>query len=163
MIPIWCSVLFAVMGFAGGVVYMIYRCGYLLENKQKSLDGKILYIDFLDRWLLWKEQNDSWADYFKNKNIENAAIYGMGRTGKHVKYELEKAGVRIAYVIDRSEKVLYGTEEHYSLNDELPMTDLVIVTPLKEFEEIKKEIEQKNPMLKVISVNEMLNADQLQA
>lgn len=157
MVQIWYSVLLVVMGFAGGVVYMIYRCGYLLDKRQKLLEKKEVYFDVLDRWLLYKEQKDSWADYFKDKHIESAAIYGMANVGKHVKYELEKAGVRVAYVMDQSEKVLYGTEDHYSLNDELPMTDLVIVTALMDFEKIKKEIQQKNPMLKVISVDEMLN------
>lgn len=151
------SLFVAGMGFIGGVIFMIYRCGYILESERKRADKFFAYFNFLDNWLICKEQNYDFTDYFDKNNIETVAIYGMGKIGKHLKYELEKAGIKIAYVIDEGESVIYSKEAHYNLRDALPMVDLVIVTPTEEFEEIKKKILNNNKMLNVLSVDKIIS------
>lgn len=140
------------VGLVCGVVFMIYRCGYILENCQKRADKFISYFDLMERWMTCREQNVSLTKYFDENNIKSVAIYGMGKIGKHLKYELEKAGIAISYVIDVGEDVIYGKEEHYTLKDRLPMTDIVIVTPVYEYEAIKGKILHNNSKLKVVSV-----------
>lgn len=154
-----CSILLAIMSFACGVVFIIYQCGYILESERKRADKFFSYFKLLDRWLTCKEQNYSFEDYFIKNNIKTAAIYGMGQIGKHLKYELETAGIEVSYVIDEGESVIYGKERHYNLRDDLPLVDIVIVTPVNEFEEIKNNILDKNRILNVVSVNSVIRAD----
>lgn len=143
-------------GFVGGIAFMIYRCGYILENCRKRTDKFISYFNLLERWMTCREQNYLFAQFFYKNNIKSVAIYGMGKIGKHLKYELEKAGITISYVIDEGENALYGKEEHYNLRDGLPMTDVVVVTPIYEYEEIKKRILNNNSKLKVVSVETVI-------
>lgn len=151
-----CGVFLVLIGFAGGIVFMIYHCGYILENKQKKVDKYFSYFKFFDQWLSCKEQNYDFADYFNKHGIKSVAIYGMGRLGKHLKYELEKSGIKVDYVIDEGEKIIYGEETHYNLRDSLPLVDAVVVTPIDEFEEIKEKILENNKMLRVVSVDKVI-------
>lgn len=151
------SIFIAVIGFIGGVIFMIYRCGYILENQRKRANKFYTYFGFLDNWLTCKEQNYGFGDYIRKNNIQTVAIYGMGKIGKHLKYELEKAGIKIAYVIDEGENIIYSKETRYNLRDALPLVDLVIVTPMEEFEEIRNKILDNNKMLHVISVDEIIS------
>lgn len=150
------SVVLAMIGFVSGAVFIIYCCGYILENKRKSADKFLAYYKFFDQWLNRKEQDYNFADYFYKHNINTVAIYGMGRIGKHLKYELDKAGIEISYVIDEGEKVIYDEETHYNLKEALPPVDMVVVTPFNEFEEIKNKILDNNRELKVVSVEKII-------
>lgn len=150
------SVAAFVVGLVCGIVFMIYRCGYILESCKKRTDKFISYFNLLDRWMTCKEQEYPFADFFYENNIKSVAIYGMGKIGKHLKYELEKAGIAISYVIDEGENVIYGKERHYNLRDSLPITDIVVVTPVYEYEEIKKRILNNNSKLKVVSIEAVI-------
>ena len=152
-----CNLFLMIIGFVGGIVFMIYRCGYILENRERMADKYFSYFNLLDKWLIYKERNYEFADYFYKNDIKSVAIYGMGKIGKHLRYELERAGMEIAYVIDEGESALYGKDAHYNLRDNLPIADAVIVTPVEEFEEIKDKILDNNRMLKVISLKEVLD------
>ncbi|NBH84785.1 hypothetical protein D7X88_16345 [bacterium C-53] len=154
---IWQSIVLIICGFVVGIFYMIYRCGYILEGKQKRANKFYLYFNLLDQWMVCKEQNYKCSDYFHHNHIESVAIYGMGKLGKHLKHQLEEDGIQIRYVIDEGETIIYGKEEHYNLQDKLPLADLVIVTPIDEYEEIKTKILHKNNRLNVISISEFIH------
>lgn len=149
-----------IIGFGAGVIFMIYRCGYILEREKKKADKYYTYFDFLDRWIIKIEQNYDYAEYFHKHNIETAAIYGMGKIGKHLKHELENAGIKIAYVIDEGESIIYSNTARYNLRDDLPTVDLVIVTPIEEFEQIKHQILKNNRNLHVVSVNSIISGEE---
>lgn len=152
------NVVVFLVGLTCGIVFMIYRCGYILEHCQKRADKFISYFNLLERWMTCREQNYPFTKFFYENNIKSVAIYGMGKIGKHLKYELEKAGIAISYVIDEEENVIYGKEEHYNLRDNLPITDIVVVTPVYEYEEIKKRILNNNSKLKVVSIEEVIDS-----
>lgn len=150
------DMLFLLIGLTCGIVFMIYRCGYILENSKKRADKFLSYFKLMDQWLSCKEQDYQFTKYFDENNIKSVAIYGMGKIGNHLKYELEKGGITLSYVIDEGKKLNYGEEEYYSLKDNLPMVDVVIVTPVNEYKEIKKKILDNNRMLNVISVEKII-------
>lgn len=150
------NLLLIITGFIGGVIFIIYRCGYVLKYERKRADKFYSYFNILDKLLSCKERDYNFAEFFNKKNIKTVAIYGMGQVGRHLKYELKKAGIKIEYVIDEGENVIYDEEMHYNLSDKLPLVDIVIVTPITEFEEIKNKILDNNKMLKVVSVSDIL-------
>lgn len=149
---------FLLCGLSVGIVYMIYRCGYLLDNKQKMADKYLSYFNLLEQWLECRQRDYKFADYFYRHNLTSIAIYGMGKMGKRLKYELEKDGMEIRYVIDEGENVIYGEADHYNLRDKLPDVDMVVVTPIEEFEDIKDKILNNNKRLKVISLKDLVRA-----
>lgn len=150
------DLVFLLIGFTFGMIFMIYRCGYILEKSRKKADKFLSFFELMDQWLSYKEQGYQFTKYFDENNIESVAIYGVGKIGNHLKYELKKGGITLSYVIDEGVNVIYGKEEHYSLKDKLPMVDLVIVTSINEYEEIRKKILNNNRMLHVISVGEII-------
>lgn len=150
------DILFLLIGLTCGMIFMIYRCGYILDKSKKRANKFLSYFELMDQWLSCKEQNYQFTKYFDENNIKSVAIYGIGKIGNHLKYELEKGGIILSYVIDERENIIYGKEEHYNLKEKLPMVDVVIVTPVNEYEEIKKKILDNNKMLQVISVDKVI-------
>ncbi|MCM1154132.1 MAG: hypothetical protein NC489_15090 [Ruminococcus flavefaciens] len=145
-----------IIGIVSGIVFMIYRCGYILENSQKRTDKFISYFNLLDRWMTCKEQEHPFTRFFDENDIKSVAIYGLGKIGRHLKYELEKAGITISYVIDEEAYVIDRKEEYYNLRDNLPIVDIVVVTPIYEYEEIRKKILNNNNKLKVVSIEKII-------
>ncbi len=143
-------------GFVIGIIYMIYQCGYILESTKRRADKYFKYFNLLDKWLLRKERKENFFDSLKQNGIKSAAIYGVGKIGKHLKHELEKEGIQVQFVIDEGENMIHEEDEHYNLRDKLPLADVVIVTPIDEFEEIKGRILNNNKFLKVISAEEFI-------
>ena len=152
------KVLLVICGFFSGVVFMIYRCGYILKGEKKRAYRFFAYFNLLDRWLVCKEHNNQFKDYFHKNCIKNVAIYRMGKLGSHLRYELNKAEIKIVYIIDEWEDFIYDREVHYNIQDELPLVDAVIVTSIDEFETVKSKILKKNKMLNVISLETILDS-----
>ncbi|MCI8418501.1 MAG: hypothetical protein HFI33_13585 [Lachnospiraceae bacterium] len=151
------TALAGISGFFLGVVYMIYRCGYLLKGKSKRADRFFLYFNLLDHWLTLKQDNYHFETYFNKNDIKSVAIYRMGKIGNHLKYELEKVGIEIKYIIDEGEDAVYEGEIHCVMRDKLPPVDAVIVTSIDEFKEIKNRVLKNNKNLQVISLKEILD------
>ena len=142
-------------GFLVGVIFMVYRCGYILEG-QKGRERKFhSFFNLLDRWLECKENGNQFSEYFHENNIKSVAIYRMGKLGSHLKYELNKGGISISYVIDEMEDFIYDQEIHYNIQEKLPLVDAVIVTSVDEFEEVKNKILKNNKFLRVISMEDI--------
>jgi len=161
------KVLLVICGFFSGVVFMIYRCGYILKGEKKRADRFFAYFNLLDRWLVCKEHNNQFKDYFHKNCIKNVAIYRMGKLGNHLRYELNKAEVKFIRDVDKidilrqeaaREDFIYDREVHYNIQDELPLVDAVIVTSIDEFETVKSKILKKNKMLNVISLETILDS-----
>lgn len=152
MKKIFCILFICMSSFCIGIVYIIYRCGYILEDRQKRVDKFYAYFNLLDQWMCCKEQDLEFVDFFTENNIRSVSIYGMGKIGRHLAYELVRNGIKIEYVIDEGENALYGKEPHYNLQDDLPDVDAVIVTPIDIFDNIKDEILKKNKKMQVISL-----------
>ena len=64
------KVLLVICGFFSGVVFMIYRCGYILKGEKKRADRFFAYFNLLDRWLVCKEHNNQFKDYFHKNCID---------------------------------------------------------------------------------------------
>lgn len=107
--------------------------------------------------LLWDAcDNDTVKEQLKNNNIKSIAIYGYGKLGKHLlKYCREKA-VDVKYIIDSAKT---GTADGIPIINPddiigIDKADAVIVTPIQDFEDIKKMLESK--CSKVISLEEIV-------
>ena len=75
---------------------------------------------------------------------QSIAIYGYGMLGRHLVHQLGKAGINVKYAIESQKgKDAADDMEIYSLNDNLPAVEAVIVTVLYEYEEICDALKHK--------------------
>ena len=85
----------------------------------------------------------SYSEYLKDMGVNKIAIYGVGYLGKNLIDELKNSCVDIMYAIDQN-PVQYDSELRIIKLDEVEdIPDMVIVTVVDQYEEIKQILEKK--------------------
>lgn len=118
-------------------------------NKYRLISG------CLDEWMALREKNINPADYLKKSSYKRIAMYGMGILGRHFLYDLEKAGVEVAYIIDRRVELKHPKLDIKGLEDDLENVDAVVVTAIADFDEIFDSLKGK-VNCPIISIAEMI-------
>lgn len=96
--------------------------------------------EFMNRWLMLKQQGISLSLFFAHKKIKNIAIYGVHNMGQRFYDELQNSAVTVKYGIDRSpQKAKWGVPVLHP-NDTLEMVDAVVITPVFDFLEIRDNL-----------------------
>lgn len=94
----------------------------------------------LNKWLYLRNVNVYIKKYLKENKLETVAVYGLGDIGRRLAEELQNEGIDIKYAIDARAVTYFSDFDIYTLNDELPDADVVIVTVLYDFEEIRERL-----------------------
>lgn len=117
----------------------------LLSQKKPEVksDKFKIYYNTLNQWIKVKNQGKNLGEYLIENNYKRIAIYGMGELGNRLCEELKQSDVEIVYGIDQSAQFAYSDLTVYSLEDELPEVDAVVVTAVFAFDEIRESIEGK--------------------
>lgn len=98
----------------------------------------------LNHWLEVCKEGRSTAEYFQHMGYQHIAVYGMAELANRLSEDLEGSGIQIDYGIDRDVScTIARIEEVYSLQDELPETEAVIVTPYYAFDHIYQDLKNK--------------------
>ncbi len=100
-------------------------------------------IDAYSGWMKLKNMNRGVFNFIWDNQFKKIAVYGMSRLGKSLCEELSANGFRSVYVIDRDHNVKCNRYPLYSIEDELPETDVVFITSLASYEEIVDELAKK--------------------
>lgn len=149
----------AVLGLAAGAVTGGIVVGKLesnvLQEKMKKVDKFKGYYNLLNQWLALKQEGKSFETYFKDNGIKKIAIYGMGEIGARLYYELRESGIELCYAIDNNALSAYSELEIYNLEDELPDVEMIIVTAIFDFDEIKNSLQEKVNS-RIISLEEIV-------
>ena len=117
---------------------------------------KSSFYSLLSRWMQIKLDGKTVADNILELGFQSVAIYGAGKHGKFLYQDLKDSKVKIAYMIDRNISAMAGTDVTvYTMEDDLPNVDAVIVTPYLEFDGIRNEIMDKGNY-KVLSLDEIV-------
>ena len=90
-----------------------------------------------------KQQGNGIADYFVQKGVKTAAVYGFHYLGQRVCDELESAGIMVKYVIDNAGDKFGFNRIVKGIEDTLDPVDVIVVTPIFDYTEIKKQLEKK--------------------
>lgn len=106
------------------------------ENKYKQM------FNFFGKWVTLNETGMTVGNFLKERKIQNVAIYGLGALGRHLLYELQEEGINVVYGIDqRSDRLNINIPfMDWSNKESLPDIDLLIVTPITDYDEIEREI-----------------------
>ena len=127
------------------------------ENNFSKNDEKFVsYFNVLEQWMCLKENGKSVERYFNDLGYKKIAIYGMANMANHLIRELENTTIEISFGIDKRANVLYGKIPIISLNDVLPNIDVIVVTPVFDYTNIKKFLLGKTNA-PVVSLEEVVN------
>ncbi len=99
-----------------------------------------------EKWMQAELEGNRISDYLESHGYKTAAIYGMGRVGRHLLKELSDSDIRICYVIDRNSQNnshCFGNIPCYNMNSELPYVDIIIVTISGEATDIISNLREK--------------------
>lgn len=113
-----------------------------------------IYFNILDRWMDMEERGKSLESYFLEKNWKHIAIYGYGKIGKHMYNRLKNSLVNVDYFIDQNTVISEKGVTIKNPADKLPLVDVIIITPVLEFEEISKHLRQ-NQDYQIVSAEVM--------
>jgi hypothetical protein len=131
-----------------------------LYNYECARDKKFTsYFNLLDKWLEAKENNRTVGGLLLDRGYHAIAIYGMGKVGKHLIFELKDSDVDVLYFIDRKSA---GDEMNgipiYAPDDSLTDVDAIIVTAVFDFENIKLQLE-KQCKCPIVSLSEIFEGN----
>lgn len=106
--------------------------GYDLQLEQKNI---------LNQWMLNMEQGILPEQYFEGKGYKCIAIYGLGILGDHLYRQLKKSNIQVKYIIDQKVMSIPGDVQSdvtiIKPSEKLQKIDVVVVTALMQYKEIK--------------------------
>lgn len=113
------------------------------------------YRTIYNQWLGLHHAGFYIADYLKRKGIKRIAVYGYAELGTHLVNELKNTEIEITCLIDQKDRFPYSHIRAIKPDEFEGNVDLIIVTPLMHFGEIKEYFEGRG-IKQLISLEEML-------
>ena len=118
------------------------------KKKEDGLQNRINvlsdHFQLLNHWLEIKGEGKSTANYFEEMGYRHIAVYGMAELAIRLCEDLEGSMISVDYGMDRDISCsMARIREVYSPEDDLPETDVIVVTPYAAFDEIKKVLDKK--------------------
>ncbi|WP_144351384.1 nucleoside-diphosphate sugar epimerase/dehydratase [Sporomusa termitida] len=112
----------------------------------------------LKRWMENRNAGKNLASYFVDHHYKTVGIYGAGDLGSLLYAELKGSNIKVKYFVDRNSEGLLQVAgvPVIALND-IPKhahIDVLIVTPIGNFDEICRDLIQIVPELSVISLKD---------
>lgn len=137
------AVIFLILGCVVGV--LISGNALIAEIRQeKCLASKqFSFCELYDRWLEIRDEGQHLKKYFETEGYQSVAIYGMGQIGKRLYIELIQERVNVLYAIDRRRIRSEFEVECLSPDNDLPDVDVIVVTAICDYHEIKRMLEKK--------------------
>lgn len=118
-----------------------------LEGEVKKLkEENTKFKEFNELLLMWLQDFQDGRrviDFFHKQNYKTVAIYGFGDLGAALASELEDSDVEVKYVIDRAADSVYTELKVFKPDDSLPDVDVVVVTAIHYFDDIKTYMEKR--------------------
>ena len=133
------------MIFTGIILLLGY---YSLNQKRKYEKEKILSDKHLemfllfDKWIQNEQNGKKIGDYLKKNKVENVILYGMSYIGRRLYKELLKEDIKIKY-LDKNKGMNIDNREINQIDECKDSADIVIVTAIYYFEDLKDELKMK--------------------
>lgn len=140
---------------------------YFLQLYKKALEGRCNYAERYKAYyevLLQvrknKKKRRSMEEYFEKKNVRKISIYGKGTMGSILYDEIDKNKINIVCFIDSNAKkneLFDGIVPVVNVENELiANSELIVVTPVHDYEEIVKKIRRKGNRVPIVSFEEVV-------
>lgn len=124
------------------------RAKLVRECRKRDIDiyKKEELLKAYEKWVEALLEEKSISEYLSENGYSHVALYGMGRIGRHLSHEFSASNIHVDYVVDQvisKQTHYYDGVSCYSMENDLPYTDLIIVTVPSEAENIIKELRKK--------------------
>lgn len=97
----------------------------------------------LKKWFELKQQSKNIKEYFIRNQYYRVAVYGLSDLGIYLLRELNDNGLQVVYGVDRRAEKLEMDVPVFTLQDNLPGADVIIVTAVYFFRQIDEELRTK--------------------
>ncbi len=146
------SVLIFIVGLLGGSIYTLHKEDQIIKKWFEicQKDEKIIRL-----YCFWMRHKGSYAVYLKGLGYQKVAVYGVGYIGKSFINELEDSCVEILYAIDRNPDQSVTGVRIIKPDEVMEGADVVVITALNDYDEIKKEISKKIK-IPIISIEDVI-------
>ncbi len=133
----------AVTGAAIGAAAAGKITGSARKRAENMSEKHLELFRMMAQWVKVKQEGRNLSEYFQKMGYEKAAIYGMSYAGEALLDELRNTDIKVAYGIDKNADAILMDIEVVSLEDDLEPVDVIIVTAVTYYEEIRKELAGK--------------------
>ena len=123
--------------------------------KEEASKQRAMFL-VMNQWTNVKQANRILEEYFLKNELRKIAIYGMGLMGQQLIKELKDSSIETAYGIDRNSDGIVSGIKVVTMDEELADVDAVVVTVLKEFDEIRDALTKKLNC-SVVAIEDILN------
>ena len=131
----------AMIGFILGYLISYHFKKRDMKEKDKKIEKFKGYYTISNLWIGIKNDGKSTAEYFRKYNYTSVAVYGMGELGQRLCEDLSNSEINIKYTIDQNTHNQYVGIKACTLEDELELVDVVVVTATFDFYKIAEELE----------------------
>lgn len=100
-----------------------YNCIYDLVQRNEASN----YRSEILQKFLYTYNNIHFKEFFASNHYQSVAVYGYGVTGRYLVDKLLDEDIHVPYIIDRNAAKIHDIKA-YSLEDDIPMVDVVIIT-----------------------------------
>lgn len=128
----------------------------LNSGLQKKHKEDLIFIQILAHLIFAIWDNGDLKKVLDDRGYHNVAVYGYGRLGEIVVLALQKAGVDITFIIDQNTELKYGNIPFYCPQQILPEVDVVIVTTIYYFDEVKETLIKNNIKADILPIDNIL-------
>ncbi len=143
--------IFLGLGFWMGLKYSVKE---IVRERQFSIKNWKLF----EMALGWIRNSQNIEKFMLQNRYESVCVYGMSHMGNCLVDMLKKNGIEVICGIDREAEKLYNPYVPiYSVEEDLPVADVVIVTAISDFGHIKSRLQAKfEEQVKIVSLEEIL-------
>ena len=157
-------VLLLIIGIVIGLCIGLFICLkfslYVSKTKDKTVSKFKSYFVLVSKWAFHLLEEGNRFTLIGNDEKYSFAIYGAAEIGVLLYAQLKKQNADVRYFIDRT-GATNGTikldVKTYSISDELPPVDVVIISPYFEYEKIKEMIEKKHCCKYIYSAKKIID------
>lgn len=148
--------IFGVIIMISGLLGLLHNINKRRKNEEKKADKYNQLYQFMAQWMETKQNNQSIAAWLRENGYETVAIYGVYHIGERLYVELADEGIPVVCGIDKVARDNLEGLKIYKPYEEFPGSDVIIVTAITDFEEIKRELEKKVEC-PVVSIRDVIN------
>lgn len=132
-----------IIGFLTGILLSGKVIAMAVKEHNQCVKKVVKYYFILNDWLALRQKGETIAKFFEKNKYKRVAVYGMKELGERLIDELEKNGIEVTCIIDQNPTQKTGKIPVISPTDEIPKSDVMVVTASFYFNEIRNRMKDR--------------------
>ena len=137
-------ILFILFGIVSFLFGFFQGLKYSNREIKRAKDLSNKHLELFKLAVRWIKNPQKIVNYLDENGYKRIGIYGMSYLGDCLQEVLRENDIKVVFGVDRNASRLYNPYiPIYEMTDDLPIVDVIIVTTIAFFPEIKQELEEK--------------------